>query len=125
MRKGGKKPASINEYILAAPKGAQKNLRALRGALKKVAPKAREVIKWGMPMFEEKRILFAFGGFKDHISLMPTPSAVQRFQKELKKYKTGKGSIQFPLDAPLPRPLITKIAAYRLKESREKDARWM
>lgn len=119
------KPTTITEYINAAPREAQKKLRELRAILKKVAPQATEALKWGSPVFEEKRILFAFAAFKSHINFMPTPSAMKQFEKELARYTTGKGSIQFPYDKPLPKMLIQKIAAFRVRELREKDVRWM
>jgi uncharacterized protein YdhG (YjbR/CyaY superfamily) len=119
------KPTTITEYINSAPKEAQKNLRELYAILKKAAPGATEGIKWGSPMFEEKRILFAFAAFKSHLNFMPTPSAMEPFKNELSEYKTGKGSIQFPHNLPLPNALIRKIAAFRVKELREKDVRWM
>jgi uncharacterized protein YdhG (YjbR/CyaY superfamily) len=119
------KPTTVTEYIDAAPKEGQKQLREIRGLLRKVAPKATEALKWGMPVFEEKRILFAFAAFKSHLNFMPTPAAMEPFKKELAKYATGKGSIQFPYGQPLPKALITGIAKYRLKEVRERDARWM
>jgi uncharacterized protein YdhG (YjbR/CyaY superfamily) len=119
------RPKTIPEYISAAPKGARPALRDMRATLKKAAPRATERLKWGSPAFEEKRILFAFAAFKSHLSFMPTPSAMKPFKKELAKYATGKGSIQFPYDKPLPKALIRKIAARRVKELREKDVRWM
>ena len=119
------KPTTIAEYIIAAPRESQKKLRELRSILKKAAPGATEGIKWGSPVFEEKRILFAFAAYKSHLNFMPTPSAMQPFKKDLEKYTTGKGSIQFPYDKPLPKALLLKIAALRVKELREKDVRWM
>lgn|SRR5262245_41991025 len=119
------KPTTITEYINSAPKEAQKNLRVLYAILKKAAPEATEGIKWGSPVFEEKRILFAFAAFKSHLNFMPTPSAMKPFKMELAKYRTGKGSIQFPYNIRLPKALISKIAALRVKELREKDVRWM
>jgi uncharacterized protein YdhG (YjbR/CyaY superfamily) len=119
------RPTTIAEYITSAPKEAQKNLREMYAILKKVASGATEGMKWGSPVFEEKRILFAFAAFKSHFNFMPTPSAMKPFKKELAKYKTGKGSIQFPYDNRLPKALIRKIAALRIKELRERDVRWM
>jgi uncharacterized protein YdhG (YjbR/CyaY superfamily) len=119
------KPATIAEYIGAAPKAGQKNLREMHAILKKAAPRAKEAIKWSTPVFEEKRILFAFAGFRSHLNFMPTPSAMKPFKKELAKFRTGKGSISFPYDKPLPKALIRRIAILRVKELREKDARWM
>jgi len=125
MNQGQKKTHSIDEYIAQASAQSKKHLRALRAILRKVAPKAKEGIKWRAPIFEEKRILFAFYAYKDHLNFMPTPSAMKPFKRELTKWKTGKGSISFPYDKPLPKALITKIAKFRAKELREKDVRWM
>jgi uncharacterized protein YdhG (YjbR/CyaY superfamily) len=119
------KHATIAHYIGAAPKPAQKNLRELYAILKKVAPQARETLKWSTPVFEDTRILFAFAAFKSHVNFMPTPSVIESFRKDLAGYTTGKGSIQFPHDAPLPKALIAKMARQRMKELRENDARWM
>jgi uncharacterized protein YdhG (YjbR/CyaY superfamily) len=119
------RPTTIAEYIASAPEEGQKNLRELYAILRKAAPGAREGLKWRSPVFEEKRILFAFAAFRAHLNFMPTPSAMKPFRKELAKYKTGKGSVSFPYDKRLPKPLIRKIAALRVKELREKDARWM
>ena len=119
------KPTTIAEYIDAAPRASHKNLREMYAILRKVAPGATEGVKWRTPVFEEKRILFAFAAFTSHVNFMPTPSALKPFKKELAKYTTGKGSIQFPHDKRLPKALIRKIAAFRVKELREKDARWM
>ncbi len=119
------KPKTVAEYIAAAPKEARAMLREIRSVLKSVAPDAKEGLKWGSPVFEERRILFAYAAFKSHINFMPTPSAIQPFKQELANYKTGMGSIQFPYGKPLPKALIRTIAAFRAKDVRENDARWM
>lgn len=119
------KPKTVTEYIAAAPKPAQKKLKEMRGILKKAAPGATEAIKWGAPTLAYKRILFAYNAIKGNISFMPTPPVVKMFAKELKKYPTSKATIKFPLEKPLPKSLITKMAKYRVKESKEKDIRWM
>ncbi len=119
------KAATVAEYIAGAPKEARSKLREIRAILKSVAPNAREVLKWGSPVFEENRILFSFTAHKTHINFMPTQPAMEPFKKELAQYKTGKDTIQFPYDKPLPKALIRRIAAYRAKQVREKDARWM
>lgn len=119
------KPTTVAEYIKNVPAKAQKKLREMRTILKAVAPNATETLKWGSPVFEEKRILFAYAAFKSHLGFMPTPSAMLPFKDELAEYVTGKGSIQFPYDKPLPKGLIRRIAAFRLKDVRENDARWM
>ena len=119
------KATTIDEYIHNAPSEAQKNLYELYFILRKAAPQSTEGIKWGSPVFEETRILFAFAAFKTHLNLMPTASSMKPFKDELAKYKTGKSSIQFPHDKPLPKGLILKIARFRVKELREKDVKWM
>ncbi len=119
------KPTTVAEYIKAAPKDSQKKLREIRACLKKAAPKSLESLKWGTPAFSYERILFAYAGFKNHVGFFPTPSAMRNFKKELAGYSTGTSSIKFPLDKPLPIALIRKIAAFRIKELKEKDAKWM
>lgn len=123
MTKG--KATTVDGYIDAAPVEARAMLRDIRAILRDVAPKATEALKWGSPVFEEKRILFAYAAFKDHINFMPTPSAMEPFREELKAFNTGKGTIQLPYGKPLPKALIRIIAAYRVKDVRENDARWM
>jgi uncharacterized protein YdhG (YjbR/CyaY superfamily) len=118
------RPVSVSEYINIAPKEAQKKLREMRAAVRASAPGATESLKWGMPAYSYKRILVTFAGFKHHVGLYPTPSALVAFKKELTKFKTAKGSIQFPLEKPLPLALIRKIVKFRVKESKEKDAKW-
>jgi len=120
-----KKAASVDGYLKALPKDARDKLTELRALLKSVAPKATEALKWGVPVFEEKRILFAYSAHKAHMNFVPTPAAMEPFRIELAKYKTGKGSISFPYDKPLPKTLIKKIATYRLRDVRDNDAKWM
>jgi uncharacterized protein YdhG (YjbR/CyaY superfamily) len=118
------RPKTITEYILAAPKEAQKKLREMRACIRKAAPGAKEGLKWGMPAFSYGRILVTFAAFKSHIGFYPTPSAVEAFADELSKFATASASIQFPLDKPLPLPLIRKITAFRVRESIDKDGKW-
>lgn len=119
------KPTTVDEYISAAPKAAQEKLQEIRSILKKVAPHATESLKWGSPVLEEKRILFAYSAFTSHLNFMPTRTTVDSFRKELADYTTGKDTIQFPYDRPLPKALIRKMAAHRARDVRENDARWM
>jgi uncharacterized protein YdhG (YjbR/CyaY superfamily) len=117
-------PKSIGEYIDAAPKEARKKLREMRACVRKAAPGAKESIKWRMPAFSYRRILVMFAAFKHHIGFYPTRSAMSAFAKELSKFTTGRGSIQFPLEKPLPIALIRKITALRVRESLAKDGKW-
>ena len=119
------KPKTVGEYIRAAPKDGQPMLRELRAILKKAAPAAKEKLKWGNPVFEEDRILFAFSAYKSHVNFMPTHSTLVHFKKDLAGYTTGKDTIQFPYNKPLPRALIRKIALHRRKDVRERGALWM
>jgi uncharacterized protein YdhG (YjbR/CyaY superfamily) len=115
---------SITEFIQSAPKETQKKLRELRATIRASAPGAKENLKWGMPAFSYQRILVMFAPFKRHIGFFPTPSVVKAFRKDLSKFKTAKGSIQFPLEKPLPLPLIRKMTKFRVRESLEKDGKW-
>jgi len=118
------RPKNINEYINAAPKEAQEKLREMLACIREAAPGAEENLKWGKPAFSYKRILVMFAAFKNHIGFYPTPSAVRAFADDLSEYVTGDNSIRFPLDRPLPLPLIRKITAFRVRESIEEDGKW-
>ena len=118
------KPKTITEYIKASPKDAREKLREIRACIRESAPGAKESIKWGMPAFSYQRILVMFAGFKHHIGFYPTPSALKSFAKNLSNFKTAKGSIQFPLDKPLPVALIRKMTEFRVRESLEEDGKW-
>lgn len=118
------RPNNIAEYIEGAPKQAQNKLREMHACIRKAAPGATEGLKWGMPAFSYKRILVTFAAFKNHIGFYPTPSAVSAFEEDLAKFVTAKGSIQFPLERPLPLPLIRRITAFRVRESVEQDKKW-
>ena len=118
------RPKTIAEYIDAAPKEARKKLRELHACIRKSAPGVTEGLKWGMPAFSYKRILVTFAAFKNHIGFYPTPAAVKAFSEDISKYVTASASIQFPLEKPLPLPLIRKITAFRVRESVEKDGKW-
>jgi uncharacterized protein YdhG (YjbR/CyaY superfamily) len=118
------RPQNIDEYIQSFPKNIKDRLISMRKHILKVAPKAEESLKWGMPAFSYDRILVTFKAFKNHIGFYPTPSALKAFRKKLSDYKTGEGSIQFPHDKPLPLKLIEDMTAYRVLESKKFDAKW-
>jgi uncharacterized protein YdhG (YjbR/CyaY superfamily) len=118
------KPKTISEYIAAAPPGARAKLRQMRATIRKAAPGSTESLKWSMPAFCGRRILVMFAAFQHHIGFFPTPSAMKAFAKDLKGFKTGKGSIQFPLEKPLPLALVRKITQFRVRESDERDRKW-
>lgn len=111
------KPKNIDEYIAGFPKDTQKILERVRAAIKKAVPEAEETISYSMPTFTLRgRYLVYFAGFKNHIGFYPIPEGITAFKKELSVYKTGKGSVRFPLDEPMPLRLITKIVKYRAKK---------
>ena len=118
------KAKSIEEYIDAAPVESQGNLWQLHECIRSAAPGATESLKWSMPAYSYQKILVTFAVFKKHIGLYPMPSAIKAFKKDLAKYKTAEGSVQFPLDKPLPLPLIKKIVRFRVKESKEGIIKW-
>ncbi|MNK16443.1 hypothetical protein D3C87_346080 [compost metagenome] len=114
------KPNNINEYIASFPENVQKLLEQIRRIIQKAAPEATEAISYAMPTFKLNGILVHFAAFQNHIGFYALPSGNEAFQKELSAYKTGKGSIQFPLNEPLPEALITKIVKFRVQENMEK-----
>ena len=118
------KPKTIEEYIYASPADVQQRLWDLHESIKAAAPGAKEDLKWSMPAYSYQKILVTFAVFKKHIGFYPMPSALKAFAKELTKYKTAKGSIQFPHDKPLPLILIKKIVGFRVKESKEGAIKW-
>ena len=113
-----RRPGSVAEYIQAAPSAARAKLRELRACVRAAAPGASESLKWNMPTYSHHRILVMFAAFKQHIGFFPTSSVTRAFVSELSDYHTGKGSIQFPLDRPLPRALIRRMTALRVCESK-------
>lgn len=113
------KPKTITEYINSFPKEVQPKLRQLRAAVLAAAPGAREDIKWSMPAFSYKRILVCFAAYKNHIGFYPGTTSVEAFEKDLEKFNHSKGSIQFPLDKPMPVALVKKIIKFRVKEDKE------
>ena len=118
------RPKTVAEYIAAADKPARSKLRELRKVIRAVAPGAKEELKWNMPAYSYQRILVMFAAFKNHVSLFPTTPVVRKFKKDLAKYKPSGSTIKFPLDQPLPLPLIRRLAAYRVKLSIEMDGKW-
>ena len=111
---------SIDEYIATFPKNIQEILEKLRATIGKAAPDAEETINYQMPTFTFKGNLVHFAAFKKHIGFYPTPSGIEKFKKELSVYQGAKGSVQFPLDKPIPYGLISKIVKFRVKENLER-----
>jgi uncharacterized protein YdhG (YjbR/CyaY superfamily) len=111
---------NIDEYIVDFPDETRSMLEELRLSIQEAAPKAEEVISYGMPAFKQNGMLVYFAGYKKHIGFYPTASGIASFKKELIPYKSSKGAVQFPLDKPLPLGLIKKIVKFRVKENLQK-----
>lgn len=111
---------NIDEYIAGFPKDVQKKLEEMRATIRKSAPEAEEAISYAIPTFKLNGNLVHFAGYKNHIGFYPAPRGIEAFKKELAAYEGGKGTVQFPLDQPLPLTLISKIVKFRVKENLEK-----
>ena len=111
---------SIDEYIAAFPAEIQETLQNIRQVIRDAAPEASEAISYQMPTFKLNGNLVHFAAFKDHIGFFPTPSGVEAYP-ELMQYKTGKGTLQFPLDQPIPYELIRRVVKFRVLEVTSKQ----
>lgn len=109
---------NIDEYIADFPIETQKAMELVRATIKKVVPEAEETISYAIPTFKLNGVyLVYFAGFAKHIGFYPAPIGMETFKEEFKNYKTGKGSVQFPLNQPMPLDLITRIVLFRKKEA--------
>ncbi|PWB28209.1 iron chaperone [Flavobacterium sp. HTF] len=115
-----RKPENIDEYIGTFPNDVQEILEQVRMTIQEAAPDAKEKISYSMPAFDQNGIVVYFAAFKNHIGLYALPTGHEAFAAELSKYKSGKGSVQFPLKEPMPFELITKIVKFRVNENLEK-----
>ncbi len=116
--------ASIDEYIAEFPPQTQKVLEQIRALIRELAPEATETISYAIPTFDMNgRHLVHFAAFTHHVGLYPTPTGMEEFKEALSHYKTGKGSVQFPLDEPLPVDLIRRIVVFRVEETLRKTAK--
>jgi uncharacterized protein YdhG (YjbR/CyaY superfamily) len=112
---------SVADCIATYPSQTQKLLKQVRATIRKAAPKAEEYIGYGMPGYKlNGKPLVYFSGYKNHIGFYATPTGHKEFKAELAKYKQGKGSVQFPIDEPMPLKLIERIVKFRVKENTAK-----
>jgi len=116
MNKSNLKFRDIDEYHALFPADIQKILEQLRQTIKQAAPQIIETISYGMPAFKQNKVLVCYAVYKEHIGFYPTPNPIVHFKKELEKYHTSKGAIQFPIDNPLPLTLIKRIVKFRVEE---------
>lgn len=110
-------PRTIDEYIAGFPPEVQALLEKIRATVRRAAPEAEETISYRMPTFRLHGNLVHFAAFKKHIGFYPTPTGTEKFRQALSVYKGAKGSVQFPLDEPIPFALISKIVKFRVKEN--------
>ncbi len=115
-------PTNMDEYIAGFPKSVQDILQKIRETIAAAAPEAEETINYRMPTFKLKGNLVHFAAYKNHIGFYPAPSGLDAFKNEISLYKNAKGSVQFPIDKPIPYELITKIVKFRLDENIKKAA---
>lgn len=111
------KAETIDEYMASWPTETKEKLQAIRQTVKEAAPLANEKISYGMPYFSLNGRLLYFAAHRTHIGFYPMASVITAFRKELSNYETSKGTVRFPLDKPLPLPLIRKIVKFRVKEN--------
>ncbi|MCB9421780.1 MAG: DUF1801 domain-containing protein [Ardenticatenaceae bacterium] len=116
------KPNTIDEYIANFPQDVQVILQEIRTVIRAAAPEAEEAISYQMPTFKLKGNLVHFAAYKNHIGFYPVPSGIEAFKEELAAYKGAKGSVQFPIDQPMPLDLISRIVKFRAAENLEKAA---
>lgn len=121
MEKRKKHYRSIDEYIQSFPGNVQKKLTELRKLVREQAPQAQEKITYQIPAFFLNGNLVLFAAFSKHIGFYPTPGAISAFKHKLSKYESAKGSVQFPLDKPLPAGLIRQIVKFRVAENAKKE----
>jgi uncharacterized protein YdhG (YjbR/CyaY superfamily) len=123
MKTGPAAPKNIDEYIAGFPKDVQEILQKIRATIIKAAPDAEETISYKMPTFNLKgHYLVYFAAYKKHIGFYAAPRADTDFKEDLSAYEAGKGTLQFPLDRPIPYKLISKIVKFRVKENLAKAA---
>jgi uncharacterized protein YdhG (YjbR/CyaY superfamily) len=113
---------TVDDYHNTVSEAIRPMLDELRSILKTALPKAQELISYNMPAYKQHGVLVYYAACKGHIGFYPTAAPMQVFAAELAGYKTSKGAIQFALDKPIPKALVKKIAAYRMKEDNEKAA---
>jgi uncharacterized protein YdhG (YjbR/CyaY superfamily) len=114
---------SIDDYIAAFPPETRKALEELRALIRASAPDATESISYAIPTFDLNGHLVHFAGYEKHIGFYPTGRGIEAFKEELDAYKSGKGSVQFPLGQPIPRDLVRRIVEFRVRENRDKASR--
>ncbi len=114
-----RKPASVDEYLSAFVPDVQEAMQQVRMTIKQAVPQVIEVISYGMPAFKVNKVLVYFAGYARHIGFYPGAAAINAFKADIERYKWAKGSVQFPLDQPIPLDLIKRITLFRMAEDAE------
>jgi uncharacterized protein YdhG (YjbR/CyaY superfamily) len=114
-------PKSVDEYLAGIPEPARSTLNKIRAAIRSaVPPETTETISYGIPAFKHKKVLVWYAAFSNHCSFFPTASVIEAFEDELTRFSTSKGTIQFPIDRPLPTALVRKMVKMRLVQNEDK-----
>ena len=121
MKTGQTPPKTIDDYIAGFPPDVRVILQKLRATIRKTAPAAEEAIKYRLPTFVLHGNLVHFGAFKKHIGFYATPTGNKQFRQELSAYQGAKGSVQFPLNKPIPYGLVSKMVKFRVQENLERS----
>lgn len=122
--KGKGAPKNVDEYLAGVPEAARSNFGKLRAAIRSAVPaEATETISYQIPAIRHKGILVWFAAFSNHCSLFPTAAVIEEFKNELKAFTTSKGTIQFPIDKPLPTALVKKLVKARVRRIDSKKRR--
>jgi uncharacterized protein YdhG (YjbR/CyaY superfamily) len=122
--KGRAAPQDVDEYLAGVPEAARSNFEKLRAAIRSAVPaEATETISYQIPAIRHKGILVWFAAFSNHCSLFPTAAVIAEFKNELRAFTTSKGTIQFPIDKPLPTALIKKLVKARVAQRESKKRR--
>lgn len=115
------RPKSVDEYLAGIPEPARSTLSKIRAAIRSAVPsEATEILSYGVPAFKHKKILVWYAAFSNHCSLFPTASVIEAFKDDLKGFSTLKGTIQFPIDKPLPTALVRKMVKMRVMQNEHK-----
>jgi uncharacterized protein YdhG (YjbR/CyaY superfamily) len=113
---------NVDDYISRYPKPIQVLLKEIRNIILETAPEAEEGISYNMPAYRFHGVLCYFAGYDSHVGFYPTNSPIMFFEDEITKYKTSKGTVQFPLDKPIPKSLVKKMVKYKMKENLKMNA---
>ncbi len=111
---------SVKEYFSSQPAEVRMLLEEMRETIRQAAPRAEEVISYNIPAFKHNGILVYYAAHKQHIGFYPTSSGIRNFEKELTRYTSSKGAVQFPFNEPIPKILVKKIVKFRMKENLNK-----